>query len=227
MNNNSYSTLYKIEPIGFGTAYVESLTSYIYRLSREHCVSAGDILSDVITPVTGKAYLTNGFQRSCDPVYKNSYKINGMDQEARDFVSALQELTHVNSLEFLTLLPLNWLPAKGMIKPFQSWCPLCYEEWSSTKQPLYTPLIWSIIPVTFCNRHQVPLVNSCHKCNKKILYLSRNGRIGYCPNCGAWLGQEYNDVAYSAFFTYDQWASEKVALIIEKCKKAASRTVNL
>lgn len=33
------SRLYRLEPVGIGTPYVESLTSYIARLAAEHCVT--------------------------------------------------------------------------------------------------------------------------------------------------------------------------------------------
>jgi len=44
------SLLYSLEPIGVGTAFVESLSSYVARLAEAHSISVGDLvglLSDV------------------------------------------------------------------------------------------------------------------------------------------------------------------------------------
>jgi len=35
----SRSRLYRLEPIGIGTPYVESLTGYIARLAETHCIT--------------------------------------------------------------------------------------------------------------------------------------------------------------------------------------------
>lgn len=38
------SILFNLEPLGLGTANVESLTSYIMRLSNEHCLYPSDLM---------------------------------------------------------------------------------------------------------------------------------------------------------------------------------------
>src|SRR5436305_2454272 len=44
----SRSRLYHLEPIGIGTPYVESLTSYINRLARAHCVLSGKLIAQEV-----------------------------------------------------------------------------------------------------------------------------------------------------------------------------------
>jgi len=48
------SRLYRLEPYGIGTPWVESLTGYITRLAEAHCVSTGILYAKEIAPVVGK-----------------------------------------------------------------------------------------------------------------------------------------------------------------------------
>jgi hypothetical protein len=47
----SHSRLYRLEPIGIGTPYVESLTGYIARLAEMHCVFPGVLMNKVVEPL--------------------------------------------------------------------------------------------------------------------------------------------------------------------------------
>ena len=50
------SRLFPIEPIGLGTPYVESLTSYLARLAESHTVLLGNLATHQIKPVIPKNY---------------------------------------------------------------------------------------------------------------------------------------------------------------------------
>jgi hypothetical protein len=45
------SVLYKLDPIGDGSPFIEAFTSYITRFAGEHLVSVGHLLDEVIAPV--------------------------------------------------------------------------------------------------------------------------------------------------------------------------------
>src|SRR5260370_16980864 len=49
------SCLYSLEPIGVGTRYVESFTSYVARLAGRHSVTPKALITRVILPLQGKA----------------------------------------------------------------------------------------------------------------------------------------------------------------------------
>ncbi|MEK5441206.1 hypothetical protein [Fredinandcohnia sp. FSL W7-1320] len=51
------SRLFSLPPIGKGTPYIESLTSYIIRLSEAHNVTPGILIGKEITPLLNKHYL--------------------------------------------------------------------------------------------------------------------------------------------------------------------------
>ncbi len=53
------SRLYRLEPIGIGTPYVESLTSYIVRLAEEHHISLKLLVVQEVLPFLDKENLTN------------------------------------------------------------------------------------------------------------------------------------------------------------------------
>ncbi len=44
------SRLFQLEPIGIGTPYVESLTSYIVRLAKAHCLLPRTLITKMIAP---------------------------------------------------------------------------------------------------------------------------------------------------------------------------------
>ena len=50
------SRLYSLEPVGIGSPYTESLTSYTIRLAEFHHVSLKDLVTQEIFPLLGKAY---------------------------------------------------------------------------------------------------------------------------------------------------------------------------
>ena len=71
------SCLYSIEPIGIGSIEVESLCSYISRLAEAHCVTVGDIMTPLISPIIYKKYIN-----------KSSSAINGHGIIANDFIKS-------------------------------------------------------------------------------------------------------------------------------------------
>lgn len=52
----SRSRLFSLEPIGIGTSYVESLSSYVTRLAEVHCVYLGILMTREIKSALSKEY---------------------------------------------------------------------------------------------------------------------------------------------------------------------------
>ncbi|MGK7939447.1 MAG: hypothetical protein AB4062_04700 [Crocosphaera sp.] len=50
------SRLFSLKPIGIGTPYCESLSSYLIRLSELHCLSLSVFISRLISPVNFSSY---------------------------------------------------------------------------------------------------------------------------------------------------------------------------
>jgi hypothetical protein len=152
------SQLYSLEPIGIGTALVESLTGYVARLAEAHSVSVGDlvgrVLSDLANPKdaiitrTAKAVRVGGHGfRACN------YAPNGITETAEKWVHALEAATNRRDLEYLSLLPFRYMLPGRFFRRRRSWCALCFEQWRSAGQVVYEPLIWSIQASANCQLH--------------------------------------------------------------------------
>ena len=153
---NSPSRLFHLEPIGIGTFYVESLTSYVARLAEAHSVPPGTLLAIEVKPMVRHSNAHTPQVDSIVALYaQDSVKaLNGTQAGAKQLVKALEALTKRNDLKFLTMLP--WaevFPVLGLLKHFHTWCPYCYQEWLNNKQVIYSPLLWALKPVKICPIH--------------------------------------------------------------------------
>lgn len=179
------SSLYSLEPKAIGTAYVESLTSYIQRLAMAHCVHTGTLISKKFAPVLERkakdvaAVCSNRFGRA----------INGMGVMALDMLEALKVLTLRDDLHLLTLLPFTEvIHPRNLCRPVKAWCSLCLEQWRDSKQEIYEPLLWTLQAVKICPRHLHPLSEQCPYCKESYVPIAWYSRPGYCSKCQQWLG---------------------------------------
>lgn len=190
----SPSRLFHLEPIGIGTCYVESLTSYVARLAEAHSVPSGTLLAREVRPLVRHGDATNPLNSgSIVALYgQASVKaLNGTQIGAKQLVFALEALTKRTDLQFLTMLP--WaevFPVLGLLKHFHAWCPYCYQEWLNNKQVIYSPLLWALKVVKICPAHLQPLESKCPHCDREFLNLWHNSRPGFCLKCGEWLGTD-------------------------------------
>ena len=185
------SRLYRLEPIGIGTPYVESLTSYVARLALAHCVTPKALIMKVILPLQGKVDASRNFYFRLNKFwYDGASTLNGVGSAASEWVDSLQTLTGVPQLRFLTMLTfLEVIAVGGLLRRSKAWCPLCYEEWRCHRQVLYEPLLWSLSSIDICLYHQQPLMMQCPRCSKTIPFLTQTMRPGYCPCCVSFLGK--------------------------------------
>jgi transcriptional regulator with XRE-family HTH domain len=183
------STLYNLEPVGIGTPYVESLTSYISRLAEAHCVSTGSLISRIYSPLLKKEYLSKVSKRGGNGFFDSAIGINGVGKLAFEFSDLTKKLTGRTDLCLTTLQKWsNILPSRGLLKKTKSWCPICYEESRVNGDVIYDPLIWSFQTVLICLKHKRLLINICGNCNKSVPIINRNTYPGFCSRCGQWLG---------------------------------------
>ena len=180
----SRSRLYSLEPIGIGTPYVESLTSYIIRLAETHCVSVKTLVSKEIWPLLRKQ--DNSENRTWG---QDAYSMNNAGYFAKEWVYILERLTKRNDIQFLTMLPWsNIISHRGMLHSTRVWCPVCYTEWQHKQ--IYDPLIWSLKVSKICHRHQTLLQAQCpyDDCKRAQPPLLLRSSFGYCSYCKRWLG---------------------------------------
>ncbi len=180
------SRLYSLEPVGLGTAQVESLTSYISRLAEAHRVSTGKLVMHEILPLFGRSYLPGNMT----PFWQRQARaLNGTGTWACDFLQVMETLTLRSDLQFLTWLPWsNILSPRGLLRDQRAWCPVCLETYRQTGGIIYEPLLWTLKVVTICPAHRQRLTLVCPHCQKTVPWLEKRLRPGYCSRCRAWLG---------------------------------------
>src|SRR5262249_15642830 len=142
-----------LEPIGVGTPYIESLTSYITRLAIAHSVSMPNLIIFLFEGDKdgheGNEY--NHFNRKFNPQIRS---LNGSGSIPEKWVVTLQEATSCNQLPFLTMLTWkNVITNEKLLRQRKAWCPQCYDEWKKNRQVIYEPLIWMLEAVTVCGKH--------------------------------------------------------------------------
>ena len=188
----SRSRLYRLEPIGIETPYVESLTSYIIRLADAHCVRPDVLITQEIMHSLGKLENIKHNSKALYSLWaRNAPMLNGTSQLSNDCVQVLEMLTQFSGLRFLTMMSwTNVIAQRMMLRNTQSWCPACYIDWRETGQLIYNPLIWSLKAVAICPRHRQPLSNTCpyENCQRPQPFIAIGVRIGHCSYCNRWLG---------------------------------------
>lgn len=191
LEHSPRSLLYNIEPVGQGTPYVESLTSYVTRLANYHCLSFGTFMSKLLTPYFNKSYLTKIAQRGGNGFYDSSQGINSIGTLAEDFVDVIQSLNYRTDLNKLTLKHLeNIFPTRGLMRNYKAWCSLCYQEAMSNKEAIYDQLLWYLKAAQYCPKHKSILNSKCPTCSMPQQILSRKTIPGYCQHCKGWLGED-------------------------------------
>jgi AraC-like DNA-binding protein len=183
------SRFYPMKPRGIDTAYAESLTSYIARLSNLHCVQPRTLILHEVLP---HLKISDGLKQENRLAWlRGSTGLNGMTPLVEEWVQALEQLTSCNTLRFLTMLTWSGVAdASGVVRKTRAWCPECYDEWLKNGDELYEPLIWMLQVIVKCPRHQCNLLCRCpyQDCQKPVPLLVDWSEPGCCPECGRFLG---------------------------------------
>jgi transcriptional regulator with XRE-family HTH domain len=182
------SVLFSLEPIGVGTPWVESLTSYIARLAAAHAVFPGVLMNKLLEPLVqgrhaGILHISEG---------KKTNLLNATGLRATLAVQFLETLTMRQDLRHLTLLAWSEiLCLRGLVCATRAWCQECYEHWREHGEIIFDPLLWAIQEVTTCALHQIPLCQQCPNpdCARPLPALCWRSRPGYCAYCQEWLGR--------------------------------------
>ncbi len=192
------SHLYHLKPIGIGTLYVESLTSYVARLAEAHGTHPKELVRQEIwprlkAPSQFRGHAVNGYYNLNAFWRKNSVVLNGVTPLTGKWVQVMEQFTKRHDLCFLTMLTwANVLTLLELLRNDRAWCPACYEEWHRAEQTMYEPLMWSLKVVTVCPRHRQPLHSICphEDCQQSTSLLAQKTRPGYCARCERWLGTQ-------------------------------------
>lgn len=184
------SKLHHIQPLGLGTGDVESLTSYFCRLSNSHSCSTHDLAAFVMRTSQTQRW-PQYLEATPRPRFVwHERAISGICDAAQTWSAALSELTGVERLDRLTLLPLQGLiVAKSLMAQQARWCPDCLAQDLADGQPAYFRLSWDIGVNKVCHHHHTPLVAHCPVCERtRVRHSSHCVVPGWCCHCGSFLG---------------------------------------
>jgi|SRR5579859_6856376 len=180
------TSLYSLSPCGVGTAYVESLSSYVTRLAEAHVVPVWRLLLHVAFSPE-KAHLGGGFIRRTPAYY--AHVINGIGAESESVLHAFEAASGKSDLYSLTLSFLkDTIMPEQVFRNTEAWCPACLEHWRIEEATIYTPLLWMLRVITICPKHHAPLVDCCPHCRSRFRPLKANAKPGHCSTCSQWLG---------------------------------------
>jgi TniQ len=207
----SRSQLLPLKPIGIGTLHVESLTGYIARLAQYHSLTTKDLLLYEVLPLMHY----RGFQVNSQTICRLFCSRGSLTQEnetrgnlVKSLLRSLEELTGQQNLFQLSLLRrAGEIFAFSLLRSYQAWCPICYQEWRNDNRVIYTPLLWLLLSSDICIRHphQV-LLEQCTYCHLRFLALTEQSCPGYCSKCHQWLGSAASaELSHQAKF--DEWQS--------------------
>lgn len=189
------SRLYHLEPIGVGTSYTESLSSYLCRLAQKHCVTSQKLIMGEIAPqMIGQDYEFALIKKPVTTLFSNSDAkpaINGMREKTQSLVQALKKLTQRKDLSFLSIL--TWkevVNEQELFRQYRAWCPQCNEQWRQEREVIYEPLLWSFREVDVCLHHNCLLIDECPYCSSRLPVIANFLQLGFCSRCKSWLGSQ-------------------------------------
>ncbi|SIS43552.1 TniQ family protein [Salimicrobium flavidum] len=177
------SFLYSLNPIGIGTNSVESITSYIKRISDEHLVPSTRLLDFIL-----EKYGDSGYLRRYNFKGKKVSKILTNTEFGLKFLEALTFSSPRDDLHYMTMLNLSRMLNKLKFNEYRKWCPMCIEKMKEDGGIFYEPLIWTIYDVKYCKEHNVYLSERCEHCNSKLNHIHPSNLIAFCYNCHSFLG---------------------------------------
>ncbi|TAN30321.1 MAG: hypothetical protein EPN31_04405 [Castellaniella sp.] len=184
------SSLHALAPIGLSTPQVESLTSYFCRLVHSHACTTHDLSKFIIERIEPERWETHQGTHGKSRYLWYERSISGLGDAALSWAGMLAQLTSVNTLKHLTLLPLRGCVAsKGLMANQARWCPQCFAADQKSGRPPYFRLAWDIGLNKVCERHNTALVARCPHCQKSNVRHTATFVVpGWCTACGTFLG---------------------------------------
>lgn len=156
-----------LEPAGVGTAFVESLTSYVRRMA-------------ALLRVTNAALVSWLVPNSKVGDYTEA--VNGTEVLGAELAEALARTTGIATVSRTSLYAVRGLHLRRDFNSVRWWCPLCLQERG------YDMLVTTLRSVRSCPIHRVALVSTCVRGHQQRT-LAAWARPDRCAQCGTLLGR--------------------------------------
>lgn len=175
-------SLYPVQPLGLGTADVESLSSYLLRLAASHCTTVGVLLRTLRDQFD--------FQASRDVSRVQHALIETLVRPNRATLSAIEVLAEATNwsediLSSMTMMRLDKALSRqvGFYTSSIRWCSACIREQQRSRSTVYFKLIWMFCDLDICSQHRSELRDSCPSCYRTQTSVGRRHSIGRCAYC--------------------------------------------
>lgn len=207
------SYLFSLPLRGVGSVEVESLPSYLCRLSAAHSASVRDVIEHAFL------WLRRSGQEVEMPFVTRSPERLGYyvrpNSTTRLLVEALAAATQRRELRCGTFLALEQALDRcmGTFDGSLRWCPMCVREFAASSDEGYFKLQWQLADVMRCVIHGVPLANTCPHCGVHQNGSARRTDCVHCVRCEQPLCQS-SDVA-SAPGSWRVEAADLIAVVDE------------
>ena len=173
--------LFPIDLHGAGTSDIESLPSYVHRVSIAHGVDVGQVLKLVSNNMPRIFRFGNSYMRPEVMICKG--KTTGSLIEGFEYATG-------KNLFGSTLWIVNNFVGRSLgevVEGFR-WCPECIEEMNKTDEA-YFKLLWHMKSISACPIHRTRFISQCQHCNHDQTSYRKRQNLGYCQKCGYSLGQ--------------------------------------
>lgn len=180
--------LFPLNVRGKGTIDIESMNSYVHRLSIAHTVSIERLIKDVKEIYLSDKNKDGGFTKSISYLPYYTRPTNG----TQNIISAFEYVTGKDDLSSLTFLSTH-RTLERCIKIYSKnmrWCPACMNEFSKNGEAGYYKLIWEIKGLKHCPIHRVRLQKYCHHCGWHQNRMGVRKESILCQKCGKFLGRK-------------------------------------
>jgi len=181
------STLVGLAPLGLGTPFRESLSSYFLRLADAHSLQPATLAWEIVFP--DRAEKRSKFGCTFEATWKYPY-FDGLGDPTQVWVSRLEALTMVDGLGALTMGFLRErISLRGLVCKTPRWCPACFREDRENGTP-FGRLLWSFEAVSCCPKHGTRLVEQCGCDPGNSKALRKSKRLPHiCIKCARNLGE--------------------------------------
>lgn len=166
---------------GMGTRHIESLPSYLLRLSSSHGVTPGCLFLHLLNSYPGgtEIGISLGSQPFAAAARPTSTTESLIELLAR---GRCEQAANLRRSTFLFLSPALARSPKSFSKHLR-WCPGCLYEQQAAGVPMHHKLSWLLSDVTACELHQIQLRNSCPHCRRVPSPGRKWWDLARCPAC--------------------------------------------
>lgn len=187
----SVARLLPTEPIGIDTTEIESLGSFLLRLSETNGASPRRIVEWICAkndiPDVANSILASSPATLVRPNYLNARFAYALAKSTGFSTSIIERMT------FYPLIGVVQRSPKCFDEHFK-WCSACTAESVRSRTEFYFRLYWSFSNVSLCAIHHTNLTSFCPACESRQFGWRIRLNIGHCIRCGADLGADYDGI---------------------------------